>query len=166
MTGATPFPDESDEEIVGRVVRGQRPEWPSANPPQGLTKALSEQIKSCWKQEPKERPAASSVLEALLALDKVYQGDDAVNGVWGYVGDDLKEGMFVGSYITLGLTLCWFTVIQRIREYKSRKQYLRLGNLSDSEPSFSAGLKTPHPNRIRHVKTYPGDAQNFNQECI
>ena len=166
MTGAAPFPDESDKEIVGRVVRGQRPEWPSNNPPQGFTKALWEQIKFCWKQEPKERPAASSVLEALLALGKFYQGDDAVNGVWGYVGDDLKEGMFVGSYIILGLTLYWSTVIQRIREYKSRKQYHHLGNLSESELSFPTGLKTPHPNRVRHVKIYPGDAQNFKQECI
>ena len=110
MTGATPFPDQSYEEIVGRVMRGQRPEWPSNNPPQGIAEALWEQIKSCWKQEPKERPTAPSVLEALLDIGKVYQGepatsvgdrdDGAVTGGWEYLGGGLKEGGFVGSDVT------------------------------------------------------------------
>ena len=110
MTGATPFPDESDEEIVGSVMRGQRPEWPSNNPPQGLAEALWGQIKSCWKQEPKERPTASNLLESLLALGEAHQrepvasvddrDDDAVTGEWEVLGDGLGEGAFVGSGVT------------------------------------------------------------------
>ena len=64
---------------------------------------LWKQIKSCWKQEPKERPTTSNILEVLLPLSEVYQrksvtsvgeqDDDAVIGEWGLApsleGEDL-----------------------------------------------------------------------------
>ena len=65
LSGTTPFPKESDEEIVGGVNIGLRPEW-SPNGP--IQKSVDELIEACWNQEPKERPTASSVLQTLLAL--------------------------------------------------------------------------------------------------
>ena len=68
LSGTTPFPNESDEEIADKVVTGLRPEWPSNNPSQKLVDVLWEHIESCWNQEPKERPTALSVLRALQEL--------------------------------------------------------------------------------------------------
>ena len=68
LSGTTPFPNESDEEIVDKITRGLRPEWSSANPSQKLANALWEHIEACWNQEPKERPTAFEVLQTLLAL--------------------------------------------------------------------------------------------------
>ena len=87
---------------------GLRPEWPFVDPPQGLAGALWEQIKSCWNQEPKERPTASKVLETLVVLGEAYHyhhepvvsvggpGGEAVVGGWDRVRDGLEEGTFCG----------------------------------------------------------------------
>ena len=131
LTGTTPFSNESDEEIINRVAAGIRPEWPSNNPPQGLADALWEQIKACWKQDPKERPTASNVLETLLALDggayhrepSVSMGDpddEATIAEWEHVEDGPEEGTFFGLGVTPGLTLFRFTVISA---HKKRKAY-------------------------------------------
>ena len=116
LTGATPFPNESNEEIAGKVVGGQRPELPSKNPPRGFAEVLWKQIKTYWKQEPKERPAASSVLEALLDYEDHQR--ESLTPV-GKQDDD--------------------TIIEEW-------EYPHLGNLSDSVSSFFTGLKTSHPN--------------------
>ena len=92
LSGITPFPNESDEEIVGGVTKGMRPEWLPNNPPQ---KSVDVLIEACWNQEPKERPTASSVLQALLALGEErpqeplkYPEDET----WDYVEDTLERG--------------------------------------------------------------------------
>ena len=85
---------------------GLRPEWPFVNPPQGLAGALWEQIKSCWNQEPKERPTASRVLETLVVLGETYPDhhepvvsvgdpdDEAMIEEWDHVNDGFEEGTF------------------------------------------------------------------------
>ena len=67
LSGTTPFPNKSDEEILNRVFAGLRPKWPSDSS-EWLEDELSEQIEACWSQEPNERPAAYEVLQTLLAL--------------------------------------------------------------------------------------------------
>ena len=71
-TGTAPFPHESDQEVVDKVVKGLRPEWSSISPPQGLADALWYHIRTCWSQEPGGRPTASKMLEKLLVLSKTY----------------------------------------------------------------------------------------------
>ena len=63
LTSTTPFPNETDKQVVDRVPKGLRPEWPPNGPP----KWLQGQIEACWDQDPKVRPTAFKVLEALLA---------------------------------------------------------------------------------------------------
>ena len=72
LTGTAPFPRESDQEIVDKVVMGLRPEWSSISPPQGLADALWYHIRTCWRQEPEGRPTASKMLETLLVLSETY----------------------------------------------------------------------------------------------
>ena len=130
---------------------GQRPKWPSNDPPQGFIGALWEQIETCWKQKPKERPTASNVLEALLAFGEAHQrepvtsvgdqDDDAMVEEWDHVGDGLKEGPCVGSDVTPGLTLRWFTAIPRD---KVHREHPHLAIISDHMSSFLAGFRTPH----------------------
>ena len=84
-------------------MTGLRPEWPSTNPPQGLANGLWEQVEACWKQEPKERPTASNVLETLLALGETYHhepvismggsDDETMVWEWEHVEDDPEESM-------------------------------------------------------------------------
>ena len=97
LSGITPFTNESDEEIVGGVTKGVRPEWLPSNP---LQKSVDALIEACWNQEPKERPTASNVLQTLLALGEErpqepqeplkYPEDET----WDYVEDTLGPGMF------------------------------------------------------------------------
>jgi hypothetical protein len=98
LTGTTPFSDGSDEEIVKGVANGLRPKWPSNNPSQGLVNALREQIEACWGQELKERPAASDVLQTLLALDEdrpqERQEPPKHDDTWEYVEDKPEPGTF------------------------------------------------------------------------
>jgi hypothetical protein len=68
LTGTTPFPVESEEEIVKGVIDGLRPKWPSNNSSQGLVNALRKQVDACWNQKPEERPIASEVLKTLLGF--------------------------------------------------------------------------------------------------
>ena len=82
-----------------KVVGGQRPEWPSNNLPQGFTEVLWKRIKTCWKQEPEQRPTASNVLEAFGGTRKREpatsvgdQDDDAAIGKWEYAGVSLNSG--------------------------------------------------------------------------
>jgi len=140
---------------VDRVTAGLRPEWPSNSPPQGLADALWEQIKACWKQEPKERPAASDVLETLLALGETYHhepvvsvddlDDEAMVEEWEYVEDGPEEGTFVGLSVTLGLTFRWFTDISAHQERNAHRRDHH--NLSGSTLVSSPlpGFKPPHP---------------------
>ena len=133
---------------MDRVTAGLRPERPSNSPPQGLADALWEQIKACWRQEPKERPTASNVLETLLALGETDNiepavsvdgpDDEAMIKEWEQVEDGLEEGTFVGLSVTLGLTLSWFTEISAHQRDHP--------NLSGSTlvPSILSSLKPPH----------------------
>ena len=128
MTGTTPFLSESDDEIVDKVATGLRPEWPSGNPPQGLSDAVWEQVKTCWKQELKERPTASDVLETLVALGETYHhgpvvsaGDaeeEAMAKGWEYIEDGPEEGAFVGFGVIPRLT---FSGLQPFRRTKNAK---------------------------------------------
>ena len=70
------------------------------------------------------------------------QDDDAMVEEWEHVGDGLKEGPFVGSHVTLGLTLRWFAAIPRD---KLHREHPHLAIISDHMSSFLAGFKTPHP---------------------
>ena len=129
---------------MNRVATGLRPEWPSSNPPQGLADALWQQIEACWRQEPKERPTASNVLAALLALGggtyhyepPVSVGgpdDEAAIGEWEHIEDGPEEGTFVGLSVTPGLTFCWFTEISTHKKRKAHhKDYHNLSTLSGS----------------------------------
>lgn len=69
LSGTTPFPKESGDEIVKKVAIGLRPEWPSNHHSRGLVDVLREPIESCWNQEPGGRPSALEVLQTLLALE-------------------------------------------------------------------------------------------------
>ena len=68
MTGTTPFPNASDEEIVASITMGHRPECPSNNPSQGLVDALWDQIEACWHDDPEQRPSALTMLQFLRGL--------------------------------------------------------------------------------------------------
>jgi len=65
LTGTTPFPNESNEEIVDKVTEGLRPDRPFDSPSHGISDELWKQIVVCWDQEPNERPTAPQVLRAL-----------------------------------------------------------------------------------------------------
>lgn len=75
LTGTTPFQNENDGEIADKVSVGLRPEWPPNKP----RKRLREQIKSCWNQEPNERPSAFRVLRDLVALSEVQPQEPLVS---------------------------------------------------------------------------------------
>jgi len=49
---------------------GCRPEWPSNNPSQGLVDALWDQIEAYWHDDPRQRPAALTVLQFLQRLSQ------------------------------------------------------------------------------------------------
>ena len=99
--GTTPFPDGSDEEVVGMVTAGLRPERPSDNPSQELSDELWEQIVVCWNHDPNERPTALKVLRALgEAKNREDMGDSdeetAVRDL-DSVTEDTELGTFSGQ---------------------------------------------------------------------
>jgi len=74
LTGTTPFPDASGEEIADRVGAGIRPQRPSNNHSQEMEDGLWKLIVACWSQQPNERPATFNVLQTLLGLGEAqYQ---------------------------------------------------------------------------------------------
>ena len=61
-----PFYRYSDFAIVGRVIKGERPERPQG--PEGIggfTDAVWEVLKLCWKSLPRERPSIEDVLKCM-----------------------------------------------------------------------------------------------------
>ena len=161
---------------MDRVTTGLRPEWPSKKNPQGLTNALWEQIKACWKQEPKGRPTASDVLETLLALGETYHhepvvsvgdsADEAMVGDWEHVEDDPEEGTFWGLSVAPGLTLCSLTAISAHKGRKSRHRgHHNLSNLSGSTlvPSFLSGFKSSHHSGGSDVHKSGGRRHRFGE---
>jgi hypothetical protein len=70
LTGTTPFPNASDEEIVAGVGMGYRPDYPYKIPSQGLVDELWDQIEACWHDDPEQRPAALTVLQFLQGLNQ------------------------------------------------------------------------------------------------
>ena len=95
---------------MDRVTTGLRPEWPSNHPPQGFADVVWERVGACWRQEPKERPTAFSVLDTLLALGETYHHEPVVsvgdldNEVimreWEHVDDSPEEGTVVELDVT------------------------------------------------------------------
>jgi len=105
LTGTTPFPNESDEEIVDKVTEGLRPDRPFDSPSQGLLDELWEQIVVCWNQDPNERPTAPRVLRELgeaKSLEPVMPVEDPDRGMvmkeWNWVESDREESTFSGWF--------------------------------------------------------------------
>ena len=103
LSGTTPFPNESDEEIVDELATGSRPERPSNDPSQRLVDELWEQIVTSWNQEPNGRPTVFKILRTLRVLDEpqhqsIVSKEDFSDemGVrdWEFVKDDPEESTF------------------------------------------------------------------------
>ena len=102
LSDVIPFPRESDEGVVDKVLMGLRPEFPSNTLSAWFADALWEQIETCWDQDPKERPTVYEVLQALLALSETKHqepivsredsDDEAAIGEWELFKDDTAEG--------------------------------------------------------------------------
>ena len=61
-----PFYRHTDFAIVGRVIKGERPERPQG--PEGIggfTNAVWEVLELCWKPLPQERPSIEEVLKCM-----------------------------------------------------------------------------------------------------
>jgi len=98
LSGVSPFPKDSDEEVVGKVTTGMRPEWTPEYGSQGLGDALWEQIKAFWSHDPEERPTALMVLQALQALGEERPQESQEppanidDDMWDYVGVTPESG--------------------------------------------------------------------------
>jgi len=68
LSGTSPFPKDSDEEVVDKVTTGMRPEWAPEYASRGLEDPLWELIEVCWIHDPEERPTALTVLQTLQAI--------------------------------------------------------------------------------------------------
>lgn len=97
MSGTTPFPNESDDEIVDKVATGSRPEWPANE--QKLVDVLWEKIQACWSREPNKRPTAPEVQSTLEVLVEArHQGaevseDDMMLREWEQV-ENIPDSTF------------------------------------------------------------------------
>ena len=56
FTGKRPFPDDSDETVRRRVMKGKRPPKPTEASKFGLSSAAWKIITDCWKKKQSARP--------------------------------------------------------------------------------------------------------------
>ena len=68
-TGAIPFPSEGDVAVISKVLRGRRPQKPQFTAP-GITPAVWNIAKKCWRAKAKERPELKEVLQELENIGK------------------------------------------------------------------------------------------------
>ena len=127
LSGMVPFPSDSAEGVAKRVAIGDRPEWPSNNPSQALVGALWDQVKSCWSQEPTERPTALDVQQALM---EVHAQKPALMREWERIDSAIEDRTFVGQIVaTRGLIFCWFAAHFA---HEERKEYCNSNKESDA----------------------------------
>ena len=74
-TGMRPFPTEGDAVVIGKVLRGRRPQKPKSTA-LGITPAVWNVAKKCWRKSVQKRP---EVREVLQELEKIGQHD--VSGI-------------------------------------------------------------------------------------
>jgi hypothetical protein len=66
LTRRVPFYRYTDFAIVGRVIKGERPERPQESEGAvGFTDAVWEVLELCWKSLPRERPSIEDVLKCM-----------------------------------------------------------------------------------------------------
>lgn len=72
ITGRPPFPQLRDLQVFLTLAKGERPEIPSTVPVQ-----LANIIRSCWSQDPLQRPLPREALEALVKAQRELLGSSS-----------------------------------------------------------------------------------------
>ena len=64
-----PFPSEGDAAVISKVLRGRRPQKPESTA-LGITPAVWNVAKKCWRKNVKKRPEVGEVLQELENIGK------------------------------------------------------------------------------------------------
>jgi Protein tyrosine and serine/threonine kinase len=65
FTGEPPFPQVRPEAVIGRILRGRRPERPEESRKLGLSDNVWNMVEACWSKDPSLRPTVSEVVTCL-----------------------------------------------------------------------------------------------------
>ena len=74
-TGQLPMPEKQfDFTVLAAMFNGERPAFPP-----GMDRGLAALMVRCWAQDPKARPTAEALVEALMAMDHLHVARAAVD---------------------------------------------------------------------------------------
>ena len=91
LTGQIPFHPKTKFEVIHAVVDGERPPKPENAEDIGMTEAIWELMRECWKEDRVERPVMPEVLRRFFQITGEKKAIDSF-GVPGNAGSMIPEG--------------------------------------------------------------------------